>query len=104
MSESILVSSTPLILDLDQHLHREALLEAIRSLQILSGYLTLGSDPHYLTQKALVRLTYLALHCQMSSEIHSEIRLLHRESQRLLAQTLQSQTISGPLTLAQLQR
>ena len=94
------LSPTPLILDLDQHLHRQALLESIQFLSTL--YSTLSSSqesPRSLCRQALLRLTYLAIHLRTQSETQSELRSLHRMCQRDLASALerqQSQTLSLP--------
>ncbi len=85
-------SPTPLILDLDQHLHRSALLEAIQLLDCLIRSLSPESvSIRFHAQQVQLRLTYLALHCRTSSEIQSEIRSLHRMAHRDLALSLESQ-------------
>lgn len=84
--------TTPLVLDLDQHLHRTALLEAIQFLDSLIHSHSRSPIPEYalhLVLQANLRLTYLALHCRTHSETHSEIRSLHRNYQSQLAVRLE---------------
>lgn len=96
-------SPTPLILDLDQHLHRQALLEAIQFLSILYSSLSTGQEQsRHLTRQALLRLTYLGIHLRTQSEIHSEIRSLHRMCQQDLARALEAQTSRSSLHLPRL--
>lgn len=85
-------SPTPLILDLDQHLHRSALLESIRLLDYLISSLPPSLTSHVsLAHQISLRLTYLALHCRTDSDIQSEIRSLHRHSLHHLARCLEFQ-------------
>src|SRR6478736_3343904 len=88
--------TSELILDLDQHLHRQALLESIQFLQTCSQFPTSSrADLLNLIDQSLLRLTYLALHCRTDSSIRSEIRSLHRQCQHRLALTLERQQSPG---------
>lgn len=96
---------TPLVLDLDQHLHRSALLESIRFLELLN----LEIEPSRVSARnliaaALLRLTYLAIHLRIHSEIRSEILSLHRSALRHLSQTLQTQSETHQEILRDLSR
>lgn len=84
------VQTSELIIDLDQHLNRQALLEAIHFLS-LSGQTSNLSECRNLIAQAQLRLTYLALQCRTSSEIRSEILSLNRHCQHHLARTLERQ-------------
>ena len=91
--------TTPLILDLDQHLHRSALLESIQLLDGLICSLSISQElERLLCRQILLRLTYLAIHLRTQSETHSETLRLHRENQRELARLLERQTSSQDLT------
>jgi hypothetical protein len=89
---------SPLILDLDQAMHRSALLESIQYLESLVSILSSSQTSELrLTHQALLRLTYLAIHCRTSSDTQSAIQSLHRESQHHLAQTLEHQVVPHSL-------
>lgn len=93
--ESSSIQPSSLILDLDQHLHRQALLESIQFLESLS-HLSIPEPAQSLCQQAILRLTHLALHCRTHSETRQAIRLLHRHAQTQLARALERQAAQRP--------